>query len=108
MKRLVWVTLLCQLISYGAWAESQPSPVPIAPSAPKGAESSVESSTESGATAPVSKEKGTKSGKKKKSSSSGGSYKEAEGTQAPKRFEVESAIKSQYKLDGVSIEVDPD
>jgi hypothetical protein len=34
--------------------------------------------------------------------------KEAEGTKAPNRFESEVVIKSKYKHDGESLEVDPD
>jgi hypothetical protein len=34
--------------------------------------------------------------------------KEAEGTEAADRFEADVVIKSQYKLDGKSLEVDPD
>ena len=36
------------------------------------------------------------------------SGKDAEGTAAPNRFEVETVIKSQYTLDGKPLEVDPD
>jgi hypothetical protein len=38
----------------------------------------------------------------------GAREKEAEGTQAPNRFEADTVIKSQYKLDGQPLEVDPD
>ena len=38
----------------------------------------------------------------------GGREKEAEGTQAPNRFQADTVIKSQYKLDGQLLEVDPD
>lgn len=34
--------------------------------------------------------------------------KETEGTEAPDRFEADTVIKSQYKLDGKQLEVDPD
>ena len=34
--------------------------------------------------------------------------KEAEGTQAPNRFEADTVIKSKYELNGQSLEVDPD
>ena len=34
--------------------------------------------------------------------------KEAEGSQAPNRFEADTVIKSQYRLDGQPLEVDPD
>ena len=34
--------------------------------------------------------------------------KDAEGTEAPNRFEAETVIKSRYKLDGKPLEVDPD
>ncbi len=34
--------------------------------------------------------------------------KEAEGSQAPNRFEADSVIKSRYQLDGEPLEVDPD
>jgi hypothetical protein len=34
--------------------------------------------------------------------------KETEGTEAPDRFEADTVIKSQYKLDGKPLEVDPD
>ncbi len=34
--------------------------------------------------------------------------KEAEGTEAADRFEADTVIKSQYRLDGKSLEVDPD
>jgi hypothetical protein len=34
--------------------------------------------------------------------------KEAEGSQAPNRFEADTIIKSQYRLDGEPLEVDPD
>lgn len=33
---------------------------------------------------------------------------QAEGTQAPNRFKEEAVLKSQYRLDGQSLEVDPD
>lgn len=36
------------------------------------------------------------------------SEKEAEGSQAPNRFEADSVIKSRYQLDGEPLEVDPD
>jgi hypothetical protein len=34
--------------------------------------------------------------------------KEAEGTQAPNRFEADTVIKSKYELNGQPLEVDPD
>ena len=34
--------------------------------------------------------------------------KETEGTEAPDRFEADTVIKSQYKLDNKPLEVDPD
>jgi hypothetical protein len=34
--------------------------------------------------------------------------KEAEGTEAPNRFEADTVLKSQYRLDGQPLEVDPD
>jgi hypothetical protein len=37
-----------------------------------------------------------------------GDNKETEGTTAPNRFQADTVIKSQYKLDGEQLEVDPD
>jgi hypothetical protein len=34
--------------------------------------------------------------------------KDADGTEAPDRFEADTVIKSQYKLNGQPLEVDPD
>ena len=34
--------------------------------------------------------------------------KDADGTEAPDRFEADTVIKSQYKLNGEQLEVDPD
>jgi hypothetical protein len=62
----------------------QPTPAPSAPGAGP-------------ATAPRKAQGGKRAGEK-----------EAEGTQAPNRFQADTVIKSQYKLDGQPLEVDPD
>lgn len=51
--------------------------------------------------APARKTSSTEKGKRR-------SEKEAEGTQAPNRFEADPVIKSRYELDGQPLEVDPD
>ncbi|MEN9722096.1 MAG: hypothetical protein RJB38_82 [Pseudomonadota bacterium] len=45
---------------------------------------------------------------RKKSQREWKSSRDAEGTAAPDRFEAETVIKSQYLLDGKTLEVDPD
>ena len=45
---------------------------------------------------------------KKKHSGKLSSEKEAEGTEAPNRFEADTVIKSKFQLDGQPLEVDPD
>jgi hypothetical protein len=45
---------------------------------------------------------------KKKAKGNRAREKETEGTEAPNRFEADTVIKSQYKLNGEPLEVDPD
>jgi hypothetical protein len=70
--------------------ESAPAATPAAPAASSGDEEEA---------APAPKPKKVRRGVREK---------EAEGTQAPNRFEADTVIKSQYKLDGQPLEVDPD
>ncbi len=55
-------------------------------------------------------EEGDGASPKKKTSKGrrGVDRKETEGTTAPNRFEADTVIKSQYKLNGEPLEVDPD
>ena len=57
---------------------------------------------EDGDGAPVPQKKRTPKGRR------GVDRKETEGTTAPNRFEADTVIKSQYKLNGEPLEVDPD
>ncbi|MGZ3698992.1 MAG: hypothetical protein ACXWP5_12740 [Bdellovibrionota bacterium] len=81
------VGLLSLLAGPGAIAEDAVAPVPAA--APSVA-----------AQAPKAEQR-SKKGKNTRE-------KEAEGTEAPNRFKTDTVIKSQYQLNGQSLEVDPD
>ena len=73
-------------------------------SAPGGA-----SATGSGSERQVSSSNSaSSSSKKKKGKRARGEAKEAEGTEAPNRFEGDPIIKSKYQLNGEPLEVDPD
>jgi hypothetical protein len=71
------------MLAAPALAEPEPSPVPVE------------------AAPPQAKQKPRK-GKRARE------VKEAEGTEAPGRFEADTVIKSRYELNGKSLEVDPD
>ena len=83
--------------------EASPPATPAAPAAPQTAvETPSEPNpapTSDSAAPPVAKPRRVRRGAREK---------EAEGTQAPNRFEADTVIKSQYKLDGQPLEVDPD
>src|SRR4051794_24719745 len=105
MKLAVWIAipLLATLAGASARADDASAPAAAAPatdaaSAP--AASSAEAGGDGDESAPVVK--------KPRKGRRGGREKEAEGTQAPNRFEADTVIKSQYKLDGQLLEVDPD
>ncbi len=61
----------------------------------------VEESVQAGAVTPAKNQK-------RKARGSVPREKEAEGTEAPNRFEADPVIKSQYRLNGQPLEVDPD
>jgi len=63
--------------------------------------SSVAPATEAEVAPAAPKQKTKKRGKVR-------SEKEAEGTEAKDRFQADTVIKSQYQLDGETLEVDPD
>ena len=52
--------------------------------------------------------KSSKSSKKKPKGKANRDQKDADGTEAPDRFEANTVIRSQYHLDGEQLEVDPD
>lgn len=56
----------------------------------------------------VSLKKGMNKKRKERKKGDRGGDKEAEGTQAADRFEANTVIKSQYRLNGETLEVDPD
>ena len=90
-----------------AWAEDA-APAPAAEVAPTPGDAST--SADAGASdAPVSSETGRRSSSGSKSTK-GKRYreKEAEGSEAPDRFEANTVIKSRYTVDGKALEVDPD
>lgn len=113
MLKTAAVSLTFVLLSqFSAWAdESAAMPpaskipsaaVPITSTA-KSAVGATEAESDSGddeAPAPVRKTK-LKGGKRTRE-------KDADGTEAPNRFQADTVIKSQYKLNGQPLEVDPD
>ena len=80
-----------------AWAEDSP------PESPATAPAAAETPSE----APVAAS-APKRAVKKKGRASPSAHKETEGTTAPNRFEADTVVKSQYRLDGQPLEVDPD
>jgi hypothetical protein len=102
-----WVSLFAFLFAANAFSDD-PLPVqpidnqstPATPATPAIPAAPAATDAEESAAAPV-----IPSAKPKRR---GPREKEAEGTQAPNRFQADTVIKSQYKLDGQSLEVDPD
>src|SRR6185295_5184196 len=76
---------------------AEPAPAAESPAAPPAAEFSGESEEDQ----PKPKAKKSSKGKRR-------SEKDAEGTQAPDRFEADTVPKSRYQLNGEHLEVDPD
>lgn len=89
-----WVGVVILCAGSSAWAESpKPQETASNPSVPKEAPSPLPNIE----TLP----KKTSKGKRVRE-------KEAEGTEAPDRFEADTVIKSKYRLNGEPLEVDPD
>lgn len=99
MSKRFFLVLTLVFVVLDARAEEVANPAPIEPvAAPK--DSSLREAAEAEEDAPSS---ARKKGRVKRFRE-----KEAEGTQAPNRFEADTVIKSQYQLDGQPLEVDPD
>ena len=82
-------------------AKKEPSVAPSALAPPVLAPLLVPTPPSSAPTSTPVEKKTMKGGKRR-------SEKDAEGTEAADRFEADTVIKSKYKLDGQSLEVDPD
>jgi len=87
--------------------EGVASETPAAPADPASA-SATAAATPGQATAPSSPPATAPAAAPKKRPKGYREQKENEGTEAPGRFEADTILKSQYQLNGQSLEVDPD
>ncbi len=103
-----WVLIISQIFVFADlcsvhWVPSAWGDLPASGAGHKGQKSIQEAEYSSGGETPSAAVE--KKGKKRKKFAND---KEAEGTQAPNRFEQDLIIKSRYELNGQSLEVDTD
>jgi hypothetical protein len=94
------LVLVSALLIFSSYVRAEDAAAPASsPEAPATSESAPP--PQSSAPVPATKAKAAPKGKRYRE-------KEAEGTEAPDRFEANTVIKSKYTLEGRTLEVDPD